>query len=289
MYRTMINTFFLKLLNKLNLLEKLNVKVPISIEGELFTIPVIGKSGYSNVFMSEPWMIGLLHKILALNEGTFVDVGVNIGQTLLKLRSVNKDVNYVGFEPNPFCVNYSSTLIEINKIQNSVLMPFGVSNKTEVGVLNFFAKGATDSTASMISDFRQDQKIERKVFIPLFECNEISRHLGDKVGFLKIDVEGAELEVLQSFKERIKKDNPFIFIEILPVYTADNNTRLTRQAKIEEILKECDYSIMRIIKEDNHVSQLDRLDSFGIHSNLEYCDYVCVPNFMAEKVVSIKY
>ena len=278
----MINTFFLKLLNKLKFLEKLNVEVPINLEGVSFTIPVVGKSGYSNVFVSEPWMIGLLRKLLVLNEGTFVDVGVNIGQTLLKLRSVNKEVNYVGFEPNPFCVNYTSTLIEINKIQNSVLMPFGVSNKTEVGVLNFFAKGATDSTASMISDFRPNQKIERKVFIPLFECNEISSHLGDKIGFLKIDVEGAELEVLQSFKERMKKDNPFILIEILPVYTKDNTVRLERQAKIEDILKECDYSMMRILKEDNHVSELERLDSFGIHSNLGYCDYVCVPNFMAE-------
>ena len=285
----MMNTFFLKLLNKLKLLEKLNLEIPIKLEGASFTIPVIGKSGYSNVFMSESWMIGLLRKLLVLNEGTFVDVGVNIGQTLLKLRSVNKEVNYVGFEPNPFCVNYTSTLIEINKIQNSVLMPFGVSNKTEVGVLNFFAKGVTDSTASMISDFRPDQKIEREVFIPLFECDEISSYLGSKIGFLKIDVEGAELEVLQSFKERIKIDNPFILIEILPVYNVKNSVRLARQNKIEEILKECNYSIMRIVKEVNHVRELKQLDSFGVHSNLDFCDYACVPNFMVEKVDSIKF
>ena len=65
--------------------------------------------------------------------------------------------------------------------------------------------------------------------------------------------------------------------------------RLARQNKIEEILKECNYSIMRIVKEVNHVRELKQLDSFGVHSNLDFCDYACVPNFMVEKVDSIKF
>ena len=213
-----MNKFFLKALNKLNLLEKVNVEVPINLNNKKFLIPVLGKTGYSNVFITEPWMIGLLSGVLPLKPGTFVDVGVNIGQTLLKLKCVDEEVSYVGFEPNPFCVNYSSKLIELNGFKNSVLMPFGVSDKTEIGVLNFFYSGSTDSTASIIPEFRPDQKIERKLFIPLYESSEFSQFLGyDSVGFLKIDVEGAELEVLHSLTGTIKKSLPFILIEILPV------------------------------------------------------------------------
>ena len=41
----------------------------------------------------------------------FIDVGVNVGQTLLKLKSISSEINYLGFEPNPNCVNYLKNLI----------------------------------------------------------------------------------------------------------------------------------------------------------------------------------
>lgn len=285
-----MNKLFLKALNKFNLLENLNVTVPIYLNNNSFLIPVEGKTGYSNVFTTEPWMIGLLEKILPLKSGIFIDVGVNIGQTLLKLRSVDKEIEYVGFEPNPFCVNYTSKLIALNELKNSILMPFGVSNQTEVGVLNFFHKGNTDSTASIIPEFRPEQKIERKVFIPLFDFSKFDHFVkSDSVGFLKIDVEGAELEVLQSFTEIIKQSNPFILIEILPVYNEQNETRLDRQNKIELLLHDCNYSILRIIKEGDSVAKLEEVKSFGIHSNLDHCDYICVAKSVLNEILQLTF
>jgi len=285
-----MNKLFLKALNKLNLLEIVNVTVPIQLNKKNFLIPVEGKTGYSNVFTTEPWMVGLLEKILLLKSGIFVDVGVNIGQTLLKLRCVDKEISYVGFEPNPFCINYTSKLIALNEFENSILMPFGVSNKTEVGVLNFFYSGNTDSTASIIPEFRPEQKIERKVFIPLYDFTKFNHFLkSDSVGFLKIDVEGAELEVLESFTEVINQSNPYILIEILPIYNKENETRLERQNKIELLLKDCDYSILRIIKEGNSVAKLEEVKTFGIHSNLDHCDYICVPKSVLNKILELTF
>lgn len=283
-----MNKIFLKALNKFNLLENINVTVPIDLNKNNFLVPVEGKTGYSNVFTTEPWMVGLLEKILSLKSGIFIDVGVNIGQTLLKLRCVNKEIKYVGFEPNPYCINYTSKLIALNELKNTILMPFGVSNKTEIGVLNFFYKGNTDSTASIIPEFRPEQKIERKEFIPLYDFSKF-HHLvkSDSVGFLKIDVEGAELEVLESFTEIIKKSNPFILIEILPVYNQENKTRLERQNKIEALIYINNYSILRIIKKGDNVHKLEELSSFGIHSDLDHCDYICVPKSDLNKILEL--
>jgi FkbM family methyltransferase len=285
-----MNKFFFKALNKFNLLDKVNVNATIRLNNKTFLIPVHGKVGYSNLFMTEPWMIGLLSKLLPIKSGVFVDVGVNIGQTLLKLKSVNADVPYVGFEPNPNCVNYSLKLITLNQMENIQLLPFGVSEKSEVGVLNFFHTGSTDSSASIIADFRPDQKIVRKEFVPLY-CQSDYEKVVDlsRVGFLKIDVEGAELLVLQSFREVLNNSMPIILMEILPIYHKENVSRLERQTKILELLKECNYAIFRINKGEDKVNSLERLENIGIHSSIEYCEYVCAHDSDVNLVLNIQF
>ncbi|MBR9832565.1 FkbM family methyltransferase [bacterium] len=285
-----MNKFFLKALNKFNLLEKVNVNAPIQLNNKTFLIPVFGKVGYSNLFITEPWMIGLLSKLLPMKSGVFVDVGVNIGQTLLKLRSVDADVPYIGFEPNPFCVNYSSNLISLNKMKNVQLLPFGVSDNTAIGVLNFFHKGSTDSSASIIADFRPDQKVVHQEFVPLYHQLDIEKVVDlSQVGFLKIDVEGAELEVLQSFQEVLLQSQPIILMEILPVYNSENVQRLERQNKIQKLLKECNYSIFRVNKVDDQVNSLVKLENIEIHSNIEFCEYVCVHESVVNQILNIQF
>jgi hypothetical protein len=119
----------------------------------------LGKLGYANAFMTEIWMSGLLKNLLPLKEGVFIDVGVNIGQTLLKLKSIDSEKEYFGFEPNPVCWQCAERLINQNEFKHSSIFPFGISNKSEIGVLNFFHHSYTDATASIIPNFRPDQKI----------------------------------------------------------------------------------------------------------------------------------
>ncbi len=104
--------FFPRLLNKFGLLKILNLSFKITVNNNSFKIPVIAGIGFNNLFMSEVWMVQVLEKITKLKHGTFIDVGVNIGQTLIKLRSVDKEREYLGFEPNPLCVFYTEELIK---------------------------------------------------------------------------------------------------------------------------------------------------------------------------------
>ena len=65
--------------------------------------------------------------------------------------------------------------------------------------------------------------------------------------------------------------------------------RLERQNKIELFLNECNYSIFRIIKKGNRVVSLDLVYTFGVHSNLEECDYLCTPKSYLDKILSLKF
>lgn len=96
--------FLPRLLNKINLLEKVNLNQTSTINGKKVNIPVINKIGFGNLFIDELWMIPLIEKLLSIKKGTFIDIGVNIGQTLIKLKSIDPEINYIGFEPNPMCV-----------------------------------------------------------------------------------------------------------------------------------------------------------------------------------------
>jgi len=268
-----------KALNRIGLLKKIQTNVTTQVNGKKMSIPLINGLGYDNLGMSELWMCELLKKILPLKRGTFIDVGVNLGQTLIKLRSIDIEMEYVGFEPNPHCVYYSDALIKANGFNGCRLIPAGLLDRDTILELNLYSDGDTDSAASVIANFRPD-KVYRKIFVPVYRFEHISRKLKiQQPAIIKIDVEGAELEVLRSLVDVITRDRPLILMEILPCYTDKNTERINRQQQLETILKEANYCIHRVIKSEDgrSVKQLTALDTIGIHGNLEWCEYLLLP------------
>lgn len=259
-------------------LSNFNFVVRSKVNSKYFKIPILGNLGISNLSISEQWMVDLLKVLLSIEANKFVDVGVNIGQTLLKVKSVNPEIEYHGFEPNPSCIFYVHKLIKVNSIKNTTLYPIGISTKTELSELNFHYESETDGSASIIKDFNK-KKINRKEYIPLFDINTMKKKVDfDKMSILKIDVEGAELEVIKSFEEEIKRNKPFIIMEILPVYNKkENPDRFKRQNNLLDALHSIGYVTFRIIKEKNNLIAVKEIQTIEIHSDLNKCDYLFVP------------
>lgn len=279
----------LRVLNKFNLLEKLNLVGTISLNNRNFKIPVLGKTGFLNMWMTEPWMIKLLELVVPLSKGVFIDVGVNTGQTLVKLKSVNSQVDYIGFEPNPTCIYYVNELIRLNEFKNISLIPVGLSNESQIGKLIFFDTSSTDSSASIVEDFRPDHKIAKTEFIPIFNMATIRQYLQiSKIGIVKIDVEGGELEVLQGMEHEIISGQPIILLEILPAYDKENSNRIKRQHEVEKLFSNWGYSIFRIIKNNDQLVSLEVINEIGIHGNLNACEYVVVPGILNEEFLKLK-
>jgi hypothetical protein len=123
--------------------------------------------------------------------------------------------------------------------------------------------------------------------IPVFKFSDINIEESIKVGVLKIDVEGAELEVLESFTEVIKRDSPLIMVEILPAYDIKNSNRIVRQNKIRELLINNHYSIFRILKKNDEFKDIQNIPAFEIHSDLNLCDYILVPDEKVERLIAL--
>lgn len=269
-------SLIVRVLNKLNLIKYLNFNIKSKVNNSIFKIPILGGIGLSNQVISEPWMITMLENLLKKKNGAYLDIGVNIGQTLMKLKSVNPKIEYIGFEPNATCVHYVNKLIDINKIENVSIYPVGVSNENNFYELSLFSNDDSDSGASMIDNFRDKNTISKKRFIGCYNLNEPNIKL-PTISIIKIDVEGAELEVLKGLENTILRDNPIIQIEILPVYDEGNFMRLSRQNEIEKILKDWGYGILRIhYTASNEFVKLQRIDNIGIHADLKMCEYIFV-------------
>ena len=93
------------------------------VDGKRFRIPVVNGIWPKN--FGEKWMSVLIRKLLRASPGVFVDIGVNTGQTLLKVKSIDDQVQYVGIEPNSVCINYVHRLIVENTFQNAEIVPVG--------------------------------------------------------------------------------------------------------------------------------------------------------------------
>lgn len=271
--------FLVRVLNKLGLLKYVNLTIQHQqgTNGKRINVPIIQSFGRENLYLSELWMGQLIEKLFVLKSGIFIDVGVNVGQTLIKLKSRFPEAVYIGFEPNPACVFYAKELVRHNEFKDTLIVPVGLAEKNELLSLYFYADGDLDSSASIIENFRPE-KVYRKEFVPCFDFKSIGFVLGNKqVSIIKIDVEGAELAVLKSLDELIAKERPFILIEVLPVYSLDNKPRMERQQAIESMLKELNYAILRVNKKSEQLSGFEKLNEFGLTKEVALSDYVFCP------------
>ena len=262
-----------KIFNKLGVYRTYRVKV----SDVTFNVPIYNRLGFANLNLKEPWMQELLKKI-GSEKSTFLDVGVNVGQTLMRWKAEYPKSKYIGIEPNTDCVSYVNKLITENNISNSVVLPVALGEAIELNYLYISKTDPSDSAASTIENFRknEDRKAIPIITMPFNLLKE------SQFDIIKIDVEGAELEIIKSIFEQNKIESVFV-CEILPVYNSENSVRISRQKEIEHILASNEYSIFRIEKQNK--VRLKLISEFGIHSDLEACDYLFIPNSKVNSII----
>ncbi|ELP34400.1 FkbM family methyltransferase [Rhodopirellula baltica] len=287
-----MNLLQLKILRKLRLTKCLHLNGQKEILGRRFSFPIRGQLGWGYLNDPEVWMSSLFEALKPYFRSNpqqcFLDVGVNLGQTLAKYRSVFPDGIYVGFEPNPACIAYVNELIELNHWDNIDLYPVGVAERHEICTLNFFHNASDDPTASIIKDFRPDQAIRRRSHIAVFPIAEAS--IKRPVSFLKIDVEGAELEVLKGCRSVLVRDRPIVSTEILPCYDGQNAFRIQRQQEVEALMNRVGYKCFRIAKGGSQHSKLVGLqpvESIEVHGEIELSDYLWIHEESSAKITEM--
>ena len=230
--------------------------------------------------IDEPWMSQILKILFQIRKGAFIDVGVNLGQTLVLVKSIDADKKYVGFEPNASCIFYVEELIKINKFIDSKIIPAGLYTFDGVLTLELYADDITNSGGSLIQNFWEykNYHVKRSLTVPVFSFETIKNSIDPDISvytIIKIDVEGAELEVLQTLSDLINDNKPMIIIEVLSAYSEKNLLRVERQRKISELLNNMGYKIIKLFGDKNgHLKSYETIDHFDHNSNPNDCNYI---------------
>jgi FkbM family methyltransferase len=264
-----------------DLTRHVNFTGSIKQNNKSFKIPVVNNIGLANLATEDKsWFLQLVKAIDLPSGSSFIDVGVNVGQSLIAFRS-HRDNPYYGFEPSPECAFYVNRLIKANNLRNTHLVPVGLSSSTEI--LKFYCKEGGDQSATIVGDLRPGHYTDQDVsYIPVFPFDALDMGGIGAISFIKIDVEGAELEVLTGLKQTLQKHNPVITCEVLDCHNADTNLHVfqERANRLIELVKSLNYTIYRIRPEKRlNFDKIEEIILKQYDSQSQYLnDYLFLPS-----------
>ena len=218
----------------------------------------------------------LLSGLLKLFPGAFIDVGVNVGQTLCKVKALEPTRSYFGFEPNPVCIQYAQELVQLHGYAQATVAPVGLSDHDGLLQLELHSANSDDSSATTVADFRPGFNVHRRFIIPVRQFTSVANELNiGPLGLVKIDVEGGEREVLLGMESRLQAERAAVILEILPA--GRHATRLTRQQEVEAFFTRVGYTLHRIAWRDGGLRLETMNGPIGVHDDQSLSNYVALP------------
>lgn len=280
--------YFLKTLKKLRVITFFNFRLLKTIHGIKFKIPIINGMGLNN-YVSEPdWLDSLIEKFTSPESDAFVDVGTNIGQTLLKLRSLRPGIKYLGFEPNSSCVQYLWDLIHRNHLNDCTILNCALFSS--IKLLNLEKSLTDDLRASVISSLRPGY-FKGKETVMAIDYDSFFNN--QNISFVKIDAEGSELEVIEGMKQSIQKYQPIIVCEVLDSH---NSSAMyftqSRASELSSLLSLLKYSIIHLetSREKRKIISFEKIDEIKIEQwtprSQDLNDYIFYPTTKEQQVMS---
>ena len=154
----------------------------------------------------EPHVTRTLRSLLGAGD-TFVDVGANIGVHVAEAaRIVGPHGRVVAVEPNSENCRLLLLTVDKNMFRNVTLVPTALSDRgewtwfsTHIGSNGGVRTGETEA---LVQGFGS--------IVPVRRLDDVAP---ERTRLVKIDVEGAEISVLRSGPETLRRDRPFVIME----------------------------------------------------------------------------
>lgn len=182
--------------------------------------------------MYEPEVIRALRKYLRQGD-TCIDVGGHVGYlTLLMARTVGPKGKVVTFEPMPETYQVLKENVSLNGLKNVKLEQAAVGESETIGSLIFEANQQLTWTPSATAyGVRGESK---SLSVPVTSLDHYVGNTGLHPRLIKVDVEGAELDVLRGARRVLREDGPTVLVEVHGVGGEYEQAVLT-------LLEECGY------------------------------------------------
>lgn len=233
------------------------------------TLPFSSWLGKYLVVPNEFYMSKCLHAFLELKPGAAIDVGTHAGEFLVRFKlacqkTKTENAKYFGFEPNYASYFFMNELIRENEWSNSCSV-FPVALSDESGIRPFYVSRYADPCSSIHPQINSGVE-DYNTLVAVYSGDEFVASLDiDHLSVIKIDTEGAELEVLQGFEKTIAAHRPFIHCEINNVPESDNPNYeflAARNKSLVEFANKMDYEIYEIAEDWDFYHHVFRKESY---------------------------
>lgn len=166
------------------------------------------------------------------------DIGANVGALSLAMAQAGAEGVYA-FEPGPTILKRLEANIHLNPSLSHVIHPIPLGLAEKPGTLYWFEDLNNRGNAGLTSEKRDDTIAVEVDTVDRF----VSKHPIPRLDFVKIDVEGMELEVIQGGLNTWARFRPVLYFETLREFEAIRRRPLF--AEIEKILSQIDYGLAK--------------------------------------------
>ena len=149
------------------------------------------------------WALSRLSK-----DALIFDIGANVGLTAAMCSTAAKLV--YAFEPSPSVHGFLKQTVKMNKLRNvrSVQMAVG----SEAGELKFLDDPTSASASHLITDATMGRVSDISVPVTTID-NFVRENDIERLEFMKIDIEGFEIDALQGGTDVIRRFKPSVLVE----------------------------------------------------------------------------
>jgi FkbM family methyltransferase len=190
--------------------------------GCVFLVP-----DYWSIRFFDPSDEAFVWKYMNMHEGTFIDIGAHVGKYAVTMaRKLKGQGMVLAFEPHPVNFKYLLVNLRLNELSN--VLPFNMACYSNDGCLDLYV--AQDSGLHSLVLPRSERKI--KVKVCTIDSMVEKLHLKD-IRLIKIDVEGAEVEVIKGALKTINRFHPTLIVEV----------RFSNIAEFNRLMSQLDYNV----------------------------------------------
>lgn len=207
-----------------------------------------------------------------MKSGVAIDIGTHAGEFLVRYQAVCHSLGiqgqgYYGFEPNYASFAFINELIGANSWgTNCHVFPVALAKRDELRT--FYASRYADPCASIHAEINQGDNSFNSI-VPTFAGDSLLQQLPiNDIAIIKIDAEGAELDVLQGLKDTLQQYRPCIHCEMANIpadddpnyqYVVDNNR------KVIEFALSMGYQTYAIVEDGDFYHHIVRFDHYLPH------------------------
>lgn len=145
-------------------------------------------------------------------SGSFLDIGANVGNHSIFASKILNASRLILVEPNPVALAILDRNLALNDLDGETTLVHRCALSDHKGVGRMIPRYQHNLGATQVAPLPVSNAETGDSIIPYMSGDDII--LGERIDFIKIDVEGQAVEVLRGLHQTIADNRPPIFVEI---------------------------------------------------------------------------